>query len=110
MLALTCLLSLGPLVMARPPAARQDGPDSTAVPIELLDGDRAVVLATLDGRGPYRLAVETGHHIAHFQSRSIRGGTGFNVGDHGAGDDTVKPHRRRKSRRQILQYHPKFST
>jgi hypothetical protein len=45
--------------VARPPAVRRPGPDSTAVPIELLDGDRAVVLATLDGRGPYRLAVET---------------------------------------------------
>jgi len=60
MLALACLLSLAPIVVARPPAVRRPGPDSTAVPIELLDGDRAVVLATLDGRGPYRLAVETG--------------------------------------------------
>jgi hypothetical protein len=30
------------------------------VPIELLDGDRPVVVATLNGKGPYRLAVETG--------------------------------------------------
>jgi hypothetical protein len=55
MLALACLLSLGQTIVARRP-----GPDSTAVPIEWLDGDRAVVLATLDGKGPYRLAVETG--------------------------------------------------
>lgn len=53
MMALVCLLGLGPTLAL-------GGPDSTAVPIELVDGDRAVVLATLNGKGPYRLAVETG--------------------------------------------------
>ncbi len=33
--------------------------DSTSVPMELPDG-RAIVAVTLNGRGPYRLAVETG--------------------------------------------------
>lgn len=53
MLALARVLSLGLPLFAR-------GPDSTAVPIELLDGTRAVVSVSLNGKGPYRLAVETG--------------------------------------------------
>ena len=53
MIALVCLLGLGPTLAL-------GGPDSTAVPIELVDGDRAVVLVMLNGQGPYRLAVETG--------------------------------------------------
>jgi hypothetical protein len=60
MLALACLLSLGPIIVAPPSGLRRHGPDSTSVPIEWVDGDRAVVLAMLDGKGPYRLAVETG--------------------------------------------------
>jgi hypothetical protein len=59
MIALACLLALGPAIGAGP-VASLGGPDSTAVPIELLDGDRPVVSVTLNGRGPYRLAVETG--------------------------------------------------
>jgi len=59
MIALACLLALGPAISAGP-VASLISPDSTAVPIELLDGDRPVVSVTLNGRGPYRLAVETG--------------------------------------------------
>ena len=58
MVTLACLLTAAAGVMPIRPT--HDGPDSTAVPIELADDNRAVVLATLDGRGPYRLAVETG--------------------------------------------------
>jgi hypothetical protein len=64
MVALAWVLALGATLSAsssaRLPAGGSNGPDSTEVPIELTDGGRAVVLATLNGRGPYRLAVETG--------------------------------------------------
>lgn len=71
MLALVCLLSLGPALPADASAPWGAGPDSTAVPIELLDGDRAVVLATLNGQGPYRLAVETGSPDVMLASRIV---------------------------------------
>jgi hypothetical protein len=64
MVAVAWVLALGAIVSvptsARLPAGRSSDPDSTEVPIELTDGGRAVVLAMLNGRGPYRLAVETG--------------------------------------------------
>jgi hypothetical protein len=57
MMVLACLVTVG--VGGAVPCART-APDSTEVPLELVDGGRAVVLTTLDGKGPYRLAVETG--------------------------------------------------
>jgi hypothetical protein len=59
MIALACLVALGSAIAARPDVG-PIGRDSTTVPIELLDGDRPIVSVTLNGRGPYRLAVETG--------------------------------------------------
>jgi len=70
MVILACLLIVGTSTTASHP--HRDGPDSTAVPIELVDGDRAVVLATLDGRGPYRLAVETGSPNVQLSPRLVR--------------------------------------
>jgi hypothetical protein len=70
MVILACLLTIGPGVDALPPD--HDGLDSTAVPIELVDGYRAVVLATLDGRGPYRLAVETGSPNVQLSPKLVR--------------------------------------
>jgi len=68
MVILACLLSIGadlaPLAL--------HGPDSTAVPIELVEGHRAVVRATLNGRGPYRLAVETGSPDVQLAPRLVR--------------------------------------
>jgi hypothetical protein len=70
MLTLACLVSVGATaLMGRAP--RGDGPDSTAVPIELVDGNRAVVLATLNGRGPYRLGVETGSPNVQLSPRVV---------------------------------------
>jgi hypothetical protein len=54
--SLTACMTLAALDAAPTAAA----PDSTQVPMELLDGSRAVVSTTLNGRGPYRLLVETG--------------------------------------------------
>jgi hypothetical protein len=70
MVTLACLLIVGTSVV--PSRPHRDGPDSTAVPIELVDGDRAVVLATLDGRGPYRLAIETGSPNVQLSPRLVR--------------------------------------
>ncbi|HEX6106741.1 MAG TPA: hypothetical protein VFZ26_14230, partial [Gemmatimonadales bacterium] len=42
------------------PAERVVLADSTVVPIEVDRGGRAVVAVLLNGRGPYRFAVETG--------------------------------------------------
>jgi len=70
MVILACLLIVGTSTTASHP--HRDEPDSTAVPIELVDGDRAVVLATLDGLGPYRLAVETGSPNVQLSPRLVR--------------------------------------
>ncbi|HET7468817.1 MAG TPA: hypothetical protein VFJ81_04045 [Gemmatimonadales bacterium] len=70
MLMLACLLSLG--AGGVPIGSTHEGPDSTAVPIELVDGHRAVVRATLDGRGPYRLAVETGSPNVQLSPHLVR--------------------------------------
>jgi len=70
MLTLVWLLMLGRSAVA--PGSHPHGPDSTAVSLELVDGDRAVVLATLDGRGPYRLAVETGSPNVQISPRLVR--------------------------------------
>jgi len=58
--ALACLLALGSTLVAPNTAVVRTGPDSTEVPMELVGGLRAVVLTTLNGKGPYRLLVETG--------------------------------------------------
>ncbi|HEY8259487.1 MAG TPA: hypothetical protein VIG08_17645 [Gemmatimonadales bacterium] len=65
-LAVVAVLSILPPAVARLAAAQTSGPgptvslaDSTSVPMEVPDG-RAIVSVTLNGRGPYRLAVETG--------------------------------------------------
>jgi hypothetical protein len=70
MVILACLLTIGSGVV--PLRRNYDGPDSTAVPIELVDGHRAVVLATLNGRGPYRLGVETGSPNVQLSPRLVR--------------------------------------
>jgi len=59
MAALACLFVLGAVLVDHDPAPIGAGPDSTQVPMELLGGTRAVVLTTLNGKGPYRLLVET---------------------------------------------------
>jgi Aspartyl protease len=70
MVILACLLTMG--AAAVPLAPDYTGPDSTAVPIELVEGQRAVVQATLEGRGPYRLAVETGSPNVQLSPRLVR--------------------------------------
>jgi len=50
MVILACLLTAAAGVV--PLRRDRGGPDSTTVPIELVDDDRAVVLASLNGRGP----------------------------------------------------------
>jgi hypothetical protein len=70
MVILACMLTIGSGVV--PLRRNYDGPDSTAVPIELVDGHRAVVLATLNGRGPYRLGVETGSPNVQLSPRLVR--------------------------------------
>lgn len=70
MVLLACLFTVGGGVM--PLRAGHDRPDSTTVPIELVDDHRAVVLATLDGRGPYRLAVETGSPNVQLAPKLVR--------------------------------------
>jgi hypothetical protein len=68
MMALASLLALGATLIARLPAPVQGGPDSTLVPVELIDGGRAVVLVTLNGAGPYRFLVETGSPLVLLSS------------------------------------------
>ena len=70
MVILACLFTIGGGVLPLRP--RADSPDSTTVPIELADDHRAIVLATLDGRGPYRLAVETGSPNVQLSPRLVR--------------------------------------
>ncbi len=59
MMALSSMVALA-AVLAAPAGSTREGPDSTEVTLELVDGGRAVIQAWLDGKGPYRLAVETG--------------------------------------------------
>jgi hypothetical protein len=70
MAILACLLTVG--AASAPLASGCTGPDSTAVAIQLVEGHRAVVQAMLDGRGPYRLAVETGSPNVQLSPRLVR--------------------------------------
>ncbi|MGN6392697.1 MAG: hypothetical protein ACTHM9_10675 [Gemmatimonadales bacterium] len=59
MMPLACLL-VGAALASHHTSPNGAGPDSTQVPMELVGASRAVVLTTLNGKGPYRLLVETG--------------------------------------------------
>jgi hypothetical protein len=79
MIAVACCLGLGSLLRLSAP-----GPDSTAVPLDLSDGGRAVVTVALNGR-PHRLAVETGSPEVRL-STAVVGALGLRAGGAVGGD------------------------
>lgn len=76
------LPAFGPRAMAQHRGPTVSLADSTSVPMEVPDG-RAIVSVTLNGRGPYRLAVETGSPEVRVSTKVIAdlGLTASGMGD-----------------------------